>query len=68
MELSKFQNGDKQALIQREDYTYTVSYYLKNRLVSKEVVGDYQRAEDLAEDFILAEENKDGPTFLSENA
>jgi len=67
MELSKFQNGDKQALIQREDYTYTVSYFLKNRLISKEVVGDYQRAEDLAEDFILAEDNN-GPTFLSENA
>jgi len=67
MELSKFQNGDKRALIQREDYTYTISYYLKDRLVSKEVVGDYQKAEDLAEDFILAEDTK-GPTFLSEDA
>ena len=68
MELSKFLNGDKRAVIQREDFTYTISYYLKERLVNKEVVSDYQKAEDLAEDFILSEESKDGPTFLSEDA
>ena len=66
MELSKFQNGDKKAVIQREDYTYTICYYLKERLLNKEIVGDYQKAEDLAEDYILSEESK-GPTFLSED-
>lgn len=68
MELSKFLNGDKQAVIQREEYSYTISYYLKERLVNKEIVSNYQKAEDLAEDFILSEESKDGPTFLSEDA
>ena len=68
MELSKFLNGDKQAVIQREEYSYTISYYLKERLVNKEIVSSYQKAEDLAEDFILSEESKDGPTFLSEDA
>jgi len=67
MELSKFQNGDKKAIIERKEYNYTISYYLKNRLVSKEVTGDFQKAEDLAEDFVLAEDNK-GPTLLNENA
>jgi hypothetical protein len=68
MELSKFLNGDKQAVINREEYSYTISYYLKERLVNKEIVSSYQKAEDLAEDFILSEESKDGPTFLSEDA
>jgi hypothetical protein len=68
MELSKFLNGDKQAVIQREEYSYIISYYLKERLVNKEIVSSYQKAEDLAEDFILSEESKDGPTFLSEDA
>jgi hypothetical protein len=68
MELSKFLNGDKQAIINREEYSYTISYYLKERLVNKEIVSSYQKAEDLAEDFILSEESKDGPTFLSEDA
>ena len=68
MELSKFLNGDKQAIINREEYSYTISYYLKERLVNKEIVSSYQKAEDLAEDFILSEDSKGGPTFLSENA
>ena len=68
MELSKFLNGDKQAIINREEYSYTISYYLKDRLVNKEIVSSYQKAEDLAEDFVLSEESKDGPTFLSEDA
>lgn len=67
MELSKFLNGDKRAVIQREEYNYTISYFLKERLVNKEVVANYQRAEDLAEDYILSEESKDGPAFLSED-
>jgi hypothetical protein len=66
MELSKFQNGDKKVVIERQEYNYTISYYLKNRLVSKEVTADYSRAEGLAEDFILNEDNT-GPTFLNEN-
>jgi hypothetical protein len=66
MELSKFQNGDKKAIIERKDFTYTVSYYLKNKIVNKEVIGDYKRAEDLAEDFILSEE-AGGPSLLNEH-
>ena len=68
MELSKFLNGDKRAVIQREEYNYTISYFLKERLVNKEIVANYQLAEGLAEDYILSEESKDGPTFLSEDA
>ena len=67
MELSKFQNGDKKAIVERKEYNYTISYYLKGRLVSKEVTADFGKAEDLAEDFVLAEDDK-GPTLLNENA
>jgi len=67
MELSKFMNGDKKAIIERKEYNYTISYYLKDRLVSKEVTSDFNKAEDLAEDFVLAEDDK-GPTLLNENA
>jgi hypothetical protein len=67
MELSKFMNGDKKVTIQREEYNYTVVYYLKNKIVSKEVTADFARAEAMAEDYIL--EGKDGgPTLLNENA
>ena len=66
MEVSKFINGDKKATIQREDYTYTISYYLNDRIVRKEVVGDSQKAEDLAEDYIMSE-SRDGPSLLNEN-
>jgi hypothetical protein len=67
MELSKFQNGDKKAIIERKEYNYTISYYLKNKIVSKESTADFAKAEGLAEDFVLSEDEK-GPTFLSENA
>ena len=66
MELSKFINGDKRVTIERREYNYTISYYLKERLVNKEVVADYGQAEDLAEDFVLSEE-KGGPTLLNED-
>jgi hypothetical protein len=65
MELSKYINGDKRAVIQREDYNYTVVYYLSNKVIKKDVVTDYNKAEDLAEEYVLAEEKK-GPSFLTE--
>lgn len=68
MEISKFTNGDKRVTIERREYNYTISYYLKERLVNKEIVADYGQAEDLAEVYVLSEDSKDGPTFLSENA
>lgn len=65
MELSKFTNGDKKAIIIRKDYNYTVEYYIKNKVVSREVTADYSRAEGLAENFVLEETG--GPTLLTEN-
>jgi hypothetical protein len=67
MEMSKFQNGDKKAIIERKEYNYTISYYLKDKIMSKEVTADYQKAEDLAEDFVLSEDTK-GPSLLNEDA
>jgi hypothetical protein len=66
MELSKFTNGDKKAIIIRKDYNYTIEYYIKNKIVSKEVTADFSRAEGLAESFIL-EEDAGGPSLLTEN-
>jgi hypothetical protein len=66
MELSKFTNGDKKAIIIRQEFNYTVEYYIKNKIVSKEITADFARAESLAEDFIL--EGGNGPTLLTENA
>lgn len=66
MELSKFTNGDKKAIIIRKEYNYTVEYYIKNKIISKEVTADFSKAESLAEDFILEGDN--GPTLLTENA
>jgi hypothetical protein len=66
MELSKFTNGDKKAIVERADYTYTVSYYLKGKVIKKEVIADYAKAEDLAEDYVLSESDS-GPSFLTEN-
>ena len=66
MELSKFTNGDKKAIIIRQEFNYTVEYYIKNKIVSKEITADFARAESLAEDFIL--EGNNGPTLLTENA
>jgi hypothetical protein len=65
MELSKFMNGDKKAIVQREEYNYTIVYYLNDKVIKKETTADYQRAEDLAEDYVLCEEKK-GPSFLIE--
>jgi hypothetical protein len=66
MELSKFIHGDKKAIIIRQEFNYTVEYYIKNKIVSKEITADLDRAESLAEDFIL--ESGNGPTLLTENA
>lgn len=66
MELSKFTNGDKKVIIIRKEYNYIVEYYIKNKIVSKEITADFARAESLAEDFILEGDN--GPTLLTENA
>jgi hypothetical protein len=66
MELSKFTNGDKKAIIIRKEYNYTGEYYIKNKIVRKEVTADFNRAESLAEEFIL--EGNSGPTLLNENA
>lgn len=65
MELSKFMNGDKKAIVERSEYNYTIVYYLNEKVIKKEVTADYQKAEDLAEDYVLAEERK-GPSFLVE--
>jgi len=65
MELSKFMNGDKKAVVERADFNYTIVYYLNDKVIKKEVTADYQKAEDLAEDYVLAEEKK-GPSFLVE--
>ena len=58
-------NGDKKAIVERADFNYTIVYYLNDKVIKKETTADYQRAEDLAEDYVLAEEKK-GPDFLVE--
>lgn len=58
-------NGDKKAIVERADFNYTIVYYLNDKVIKKETTADYQRAEDLAEDYVLAEEKK-GPNFLVE--
>jgi hypothetical protein len=65
MELSKFMNGDKKAIVERSEYNYTIVYYLNEKVIKKETTADYKQAEDMAEDYILAEEKK-GPSFLVE--
>lgn len=65
MELSKFMNGDKKAIVERSEYNYNIIYYLNEKIIKKEVTADYQKAEDMAEDYVLAEEKK-GPRFLVE--
>jgi hypothetical protein len=67
MELSKFTNGDKKAIIIRKDYNYTIEFYIKNKIISKEITADFSKAEDLAETFVL-EEGAGGPSLLTENA
>jgi hypothetical protein len=66
MELSKFTNGDKKAIVERKEYNYVVNYYMKGRVVAAEIVADFSKAETLAEGYVNGE-NK-GPTLLSENA
>jgi len=66
MEMSKFMNGDKKAIIMREEYNYTIIYYLNNKIVSKEVTADFARAESMAEDYIL-EGKEEGPSLLTED-
>jgi hypothetical protein len=72
MEISKFMNGDKEAVvmrgydIMREQYIYTVHYYLDKKVLRKESVSVYEEAAVLAEKYIF--EGKDsGPTLLMEN-
>jgi hypothetical protein len=65
MELSKFMNGDKKAIVERSDYNYTIVYYLNEKVIKKETTADYKQAEDMAEDYVLAEEKK-GPSLLVE--
>ena len=67
MELSKFTHGDKMALIVRKEYNYTVEYYIKDKIISREVTADYTKAESLAESFVL-DEGTGGPSLLTENA
>lgn len=67
MEMSKFTNGDKKAVVERKDFNYVVNYYLKGRVVSKEVVADFTKAEGLAEGYVNSE-SMSGPNLLNENA
>jgi hypothetical protein len=66
MEMSKFTNGDKKAVVERKDFNYVVNYYLKGRVVNKEVVADFTKAEGLAEVYVNSE-NASGPNLLNEN-
>ncbi len=65
MKLSTFMNGDKKAIVERADFNYTIIYYLNEKVIKKETTANYQQAEDMAEDYVLAEEKK-GPSFLVE--
>ena len=65
MELSKFMNGDKKAIVERADFNYTIVYYLNEKVIKKETTANYKQAENMAEDYVLAEEKK-GPRFLVE--
>jgi hypothetical protein len=67
MELSKFLNGDKKAVVVRQDFAYTVEFYLKDKIIKKEVIKSYDKAEDLAEDYVLSED-RDEPKLLNEDA
>lgn len=65
MQMSTFMNGDKKAIVERADFNYTIVYYLNDKVIKKETTANYQHAEDLAENYVLAEERK-GPEFLVE--
>ena len=36
MELSKFMNGDKKAIVERSEYNYTIVYYLNEKVIKKD--------------------------------
>jgi len=65
MKLSTFINGDKKAIVERAEFKYTIVYYLNDKVIKKEITENYQQAEDMAENYVLAEEKK-GPEFLIE--
>jgi hypothetical protein len=68
MDISTFTNGDKKAIVRRENHSYTVYYYLNNKVIKKDVVEKHLDAEDLAEDYVMLEDKDDGLTLLNENA
>ena len=37
MQLSKFTNGDKKAIIVRKEYSYTIEYYLKDKVIKRDL-------------------------------
>ena len=67
MEVSKFMNGDKKAIVEKYNSNYTIVFYLNDKVIKKETSSNYQKAEDLAEDYVLSEEKK-GPSFLVEKS
>jgi hypothetical protein len=67
MEVSKFMNGDKKAIVEKYNQNYTIVFYLNDKVIKKETSSNYQKAEDLAEDYVLSEEKK-GPSFLVEKS
>ena len=68
MDISTFTNGDKKAVVRRENHSYTIYYYLDNKVIKKDVVEKHLDAEDLAEDYVMLEDRDGGPSLLNENA
>jgi hypothetical protein len=46
MELSKFTNGDKKAIVERSEYNYTIVYYLNEKIIKKEVTATWNMDTD----------------------
>jgi hypothetical protein len=67
MELFKFINGDKKAIIESSDNSYKITFFIKDRVVNRQTLFDIIKAEDLAECYVMSESNN-GPTLLIENA
>lgn len=65
MELSQYTNGDKRAVVRKEESKYSITYYLNDKLLQKNYVSSFDKAQDLAEEFVI---DNGGPEFLSENA
>lgn len=63
LELSQFTNGDKRAVVQKQDNGYTITYYLNDKMLQKKIVSSYEKAQDLAEEYVI---DDGGPEFLSE--